>query len=243
MKTLNFSKRVAKEILRDPLTLFFGVGFPTVLIILLSVIQKNIPVSLFEIETLVPGVSIFGLSFITLFPSMLVSGDRESAFLVRLYSMPMRPLDFILGYTLPFLPISIVQTLVSYGVGMCFGLKPGINMLYALITLIPASVLFIGLGLAFGSVLNQKQAGGICGTLLTNLSAWLSGIWFDLELVGGVFKTIATLLPFYHAVELERAVFRGASFSSFFENLLVVSVYALISMLVAVILFLKQMRK
>jgi ABC-2 type transport system permease protein len=174
---------------------------------------------------------------------MLVSGDRESAFLVRLYSMPMRPLDFILGYTLPFLPISIVQTLVSYGVGMCFGLKPGINMLYALITLIPASVLFIGLGLAFGSVLNQKQAGGICGTLLTNLSAWLSGIWFDLELVGGVFKTIATLLPFYHAVELERAVFRGASFSSFFENLLVVSVYALISMLVAVILFLKQMRK
>ena len=40
-------------------------------------------------------------------------------------------------------------------------------------------------GLLFGSILTDKQVGGICGAILTNLSAWLSGTWFDLELVVG----------------------------------------------------------
>ena len=43
MKTILFAKRNMKEILRDPINLFFGLGFPLILLVLLSVINASIP--------------------------------------------------------------------------------------------------------------------------------------------------------------------------------------------------------
>ena len=242
MKTLSFAKRTLKEIYRDPLTLIFGLGFPAILILLLSAIQANIPVSLFELDSLVPGMTTFGLSFITLFSATIIAKDRESAFLTRLYASPMSAANFIFGYTLPFIPISIIQSVFCYIIGLILGMTPTINIVYSVLFVIPVSLFFIALGLLFGSILNQKQVGGICGALLTNLTAWLSGIWFDLELVGGAFKAAANALPFYHAVQLERAVFSGNG-GTILPHVLIVLIYSLIFIILAVILFLKQMRK
>ncbi len=242
MKTLTFSSRTAKEILRDPLNLAFGLGFPLILILLLTAIQANIPVSMFELEHLTPGVTVFGLSFMTLFSALLISKDRESALLQRLYTTPLTPIDFIFGYALPLLPMALLQALICYLVAFILGLKVTINVLYALVFVIPVALFYISLGLVCGSVLNSKQVGGICGALLTNLSAWLSGIWFDISLVGGVFEKIANLLPFIHAVELERAVFVG-DFVRALPHLWWVLAYALASVSLAVFLFLRQMKK
>lgn len=242
MRMLAFAKRNTKEILRDPLTVIFGLGFPLVLILLLSAIQASIPVSLFEINHLTPGITVFGLSFMSLFSAMVISRDRGTSLLSRLYTTPMKPVDFILGYTLPIIPFSLAQALICYIVAIILGLKITVNILLALLFIIPISILFIALGLLFGSILNDKQVGGICGALLTNLSAWLSGIWFDLKLVGGAFERIAYLLPFVHAVELERAVLSG-SFSDIFSHLWWVLGYALGTLALAVYLFLRQMKK
>ena len=209
MRMLTFARRNAKEILRDPLNFLFGLGFPLVLILLLSAIQASIPVSLFEIEHLTPGITVFGLSFMTLFSATLIAKDRGSALLQRLYTTPLTPLDFILGYTLPLLPFAVAQSAVCYLVAFLLGLDVTGNVLLALLFILPVAVLFIALGLLFGSILTDKQVGGVCGALLTNLSAWLSGIWFDLALVGGVFQRIAYALPFVHAVEMERAIIAG----------------------------------
>ena len=191
MRMFTFAKRCAKEILRDPLNLMFGLGFPVVLLLLLSAIQANIPVPLFEIGRLTPGITVFGLAFMSLFSSTLIARDRESALLQRLYTTPLKSSDFILGYMLPLLPIAMAQCAVCYLVAIAMGLPVTVNILYAIFMLLPVAVFYIALGLLCGSVFNVKQVGGICGALLTNLSAWLSGIWFDLELVGGVFKKVA----------------------------------------------------
>ena len=242
MRMLAFANRNAKEILRDPLTMGFGLGFPLVLILLLSAIQANIPVSLFEIEHLSPGIAVFGLSFMTLFSATLISRDRGTALLQRLYTTPMSAADFILGYTLPIIPLSVAQSIVCYIVAIILGLDISVNILLAILFIVPISFLFIALGLLFGSILNDKQVGGICGALLTNLSAWLSGTWFDLDLVGGVFKKIAYLLPFVHAAELERAVISG-NYTGIFPHILWVLGYALLATLAAVFLFLRQMKR
>lgn len=242
MRMLTFAKRNALEILRDPLNLFFGLGFPVVLILLLSIIQANIPVSLFEIDHLTPGVTVFGLSFMTMFSSVIIAKDRGSALLQRLYTTPLTPLDFILGYTLPMLPISLAQSAVCYLVALPLGLTPSVNILYALAMIIPVALLYIAMGLLFGSILTDKQAGAVCGSILTNLSAWLSGIWFDLELVGGVFKKIAYALPFVHAVEMERALIAG-DLAGIFPHLLWVLGYTVVLIALAVLLFLRQMKK
>lgn len=241
MRMLTFARRNAKEILRDPLTLFFGLGFPLVLLVLMSVIQANIPVSLFELPHLTPGVTVFGLSFMTLFSATVIAKDRGSAFLSRLYTTPLTPTDYLLGYTLPMLPIAAAQCAVCYLGAILLGLDVTVHLLSAILMIVPVSLLYLALGLLCGSILNEKQVGGICGALLTNLSAWLSGVWFDLSLVGGTFRKIADALPFVHAVELERAVLAG-NYDAIAPHLLWVLGWSLVLMAEAVFLFLRQMK-
>ena len=241
MRMLIFSKRCAKEILRDPLNLAFGIGFPLVLLLLLSAIQSSVPVPLFEIESLAPGIAVFGLSFITLFTATLVARDSESLFIDRLYTTPLTACDFLFGYMLPIVPIAIGQSALTYLAAIPLGLSPSPAIILAVIAALPTSIIYIGLGLLFGSILNVKQVGGICGALLTNLSAWLSGVWFDVSLVGGVFERIANLLPFIHAVKLGRAIISGTPGA--LESLFVVSGYGVLITALAIILFFRQMKK
>ena len=242
MRMLTLSNRNTKEILRDPLTLIFGLGFPFVLLLLLSAIQANIPVGLFEIQHLTPGITVFGLAFMSLFSATIIAKDRGSSLLQRLYTTPLTARDFILGYTLPIIPISIGQCVICYIAAIFLGLDITVNILYAVVFIIPVSILYIALGLLCGSVLNDKQVGGICGALLTNVSAWLSGVWFDLDLVGGTFKKIAYALPFVHAVEMERAILAG-DFLGIFPHLWWVLGYAAVLLVLAVLMFLRQMKK
>ena len=242
MRMLTFAKRCAKEILRDPLNLMFGLGFPIVLLLLLSAIQANIPVKLFEIESLTPGITVFGLSFLTLFSATLIAKDRESSLLQRLYTTPLKSSDYILGYMLPIIPIAIAQSVICYVIAIVLGLQITINIVYAILMIVPIAVFYVALGLLCGSVFNVKQVGGICGALLTNLSAWLSGIWFDLELLGGTFGKIANVLPFVHAVELERAMING-NFSELLPHIYPVLGYMVVVMIGAILLFLRQAKK
>ena len=242
MKLFTFAKRCTKEILRDPINLGFGLGFPLVLLLLLSAIQANIPVSLFEINTLTPGITVFGLSFMTLFSATLIAKDRESAFLQRLYTTPLSGFDFIIGYMLPILPIALGQTVICYLFAIPLGLTVSVNVIYAILGIVPVAVFNIALGLLCGSVLGVKQVGGICGALLTNLSAWLSGVWLDLNLVGGTFRKIANVLPFVHAAEMEKALC-GGDFQTAASHVLPVLLYGVLVTVVAVLCFLRQMKK
>ena len=239
MRSLTFAKRCMKEIVRDPINLCFGLGFPIVLLLLLTAIQANIPVSLFEINSLTPGIAIFGLSFMTLFSATLVSKDRESAFLQRLYTTPLRGVDFIFGYMLSILPIAVCQVTICYLVAIPLGLTVTVNILYAIIGVIPMAVFNIALGLLCGSVLGVKQVGGICGALFTNLSAYLSGTWFDLKLIGGGFEKIANLLPFIHGVEVGRALCCG-DFDLAMKHILPVMLYCIVTVVASVVCFLKS---
>ena len=241
MRMLAFAKRCAKEILRDPINLGFGLGFPLILLLLLSSLQANIPVPLFEIDTLTPGITIFGLSFMTLFSATLIARDRESAFLQRLYTTPLTGYDFIIGYMLPVLPLAVAQAVACYLFAIPLGLTVHMNIVYAVIGIIPMAVFNIALGLLCGSIFGVKQVGGICGALLTNLSAWLSGVWFDLKLVGGAFEKIANALPFVHAVELVKALL-GGDFDAAAPHLLPVLLYSAVITLAAVLSFLRQMK-
>ena len=242
MRMLTFAKRNFKEIIRDPLNLCFLFGFPIVLLLLLSAIQANIPVSMFEIEHLAPGIVVFGLAFMTLFSATLIAKDRQSSFMHRLYTTPMKAQDFIIGYTIPLIPIAIAEGVATYIFAIILGLEISINILLSLLLLIPIALLYIGIGLLCGSIFNDKQVGGICGALLTNLSAWFSGIWFDLELVGGTFKKISYALPFVHSVEMQRAVISG-NYTDILPHLLWVLGYALVIVFIAIYLFLRQMKK
>lgn len=240
MKTLALASRNSKEILRDQLNLAFGLGFPVALLLLLSVIQSNLPVELFAIEQLTPGIAVFGLSFVSLFSGMLIAKDRTSSFMLRLFASPLTSSNFIFAYTLPLLPMALLQVAVCFQVAFLLGLPVSMHVLLTLLVLIPGAVLFIAIGLLCGSLFTDKQVGGVCGALLTNLSAWLSGTWFDLNLVGGTFKSVANALPFAHAVNAGRAALLGNN-AAIFPDLWWVIGYAFAVLAVAILVFQKKM--
>ncbi len=242
MKMLTFARRNAREILRDPLNIAFSLGFPLVLLLLLTAIQSNIPVSLFELSHIAPGITVFGLSFMTLFSATLLAKDRESALLDRLYTTPMKASDFILGYMLPILPIAMGQCILCFLLAILLGLEITVSIIYCILLIIPISFFYIATGLLCGSLLSVKQVGGICGALFTNVSAFLSGIWFDLDLVGGVFRKIAYALPFVHGVQLQREALTG-NWEAAFPHLVWVLSYGVIFTVLSIFLFLRQMKK
>ena len=143
---------------------------------------------------------------------------------------------------LPLLPIALGQTAVCYLFAIPLGLTVNIQILYAIVGIIPMAIFNIALGLLCGSIFGVKQVGGICGALLTNLSAWLSGVWFDLKLVGGFFEKIANALPFVHAAEMEKAIFT-CDFELAATHALPVLLYSAVITALAVFCFLRQMKR
>lgn len=242
MKMLTFAKRCAKEILRDPVNLCFGLGFPLVLLYLLTAIQANVPVTIYDINTLTPGITVFGLSFLTLFSATLIAKDRESALLQRLYTTPLTAWDFIAGYMLPLLPMALIQALLCYIFAVPLGLDIGVNTVFAIAGIVPVALFNISLGLLCGSLMGVKQVGGVCGAMLTNLSAWLSGVWFDLELAGGVFEKIAKVLPFFHGAQFEKCLFSG-SFEAAAHHIIPLLLYGTVTMAFAIYCFMRQMNR
>lgn len=240
MRLLAFTSRNTKEILRDAITLCFGLGFPLVMLLLFYAINKNIPaeahMTMFEMPSIAPGISVFGLSFMALFTGQLIAKDKTTSFTLRLFTSPLTSSEFILGYTLPLIPMAIVQSAICYIVAIILGLKISVNLLLAIVVNIPIAIVFIALGLLLGTVLNEKAVGGICGALLTNLCAWFSNIWFDISLVGGLFEKIANYLPFVHAVNAAKFAIRG-NYGEIMPQLVWVMVYAVVLLAVAIAVF------
>jgi ABC-2 type transport system permease protein len=227
--------------LRDKLTLGLGIGFPVLLFLLLTLLQSNLPVELFTAERLTPGIATFGFSFISLFSALIVAKDRDSSLMLRLQTSPLRDWEYMVGYTAPLLPMAFAQCVILFGVACLFGLHADAKVLLAMVVLIPAAILYIAIGLLCGTLLNDKQIGGLCGALLTNVSAWLSGTWFDLDLVGGVLKKIAECLPFCHSVNAGRYALQGA-YAKIVPELIWVIGYAAVLLIAAVVVWAVKMR-
>lgn len=244
MRTFLFAKRNTKEILRDHVNLFFSLGFPIVLLVLLSIINSAIPAeaknTLFEIDNLAPGLAMFGSVFMALFAGMLLSKDRTSSFLMRLFTSPMTATDFILGYTLPMIFMTTAQASITLLLSGAFGLDINIYIICGVIMTALTSLLFVGTGLFFGSIFNDKAVSGICGALLTNIAGWLSGVFIPIDIIGGTFKKITNILPFYHSVETIRMSLTG-DFNHLLPHLLIVTAYTVVIFALAIIVFNRKM--
>jgi ABC-2 type transport system permease protein len=240
MKTLFFSSRNWKEILRDPLSLVFCVGVPLVMMIIFSFMQRNMPIEVYTIKNLAPGLAVFSFAFISLFSGMLIAKDRTSSFLTRLFTSPMTSTNFIVGYSLPLLPLAFLQTVVCFVTALFFGLPLSFNLIISILLLIPAAMMFIGFGLLLGCIFNDKQVGGIASILIM-LVSFMGGMWFDLNLMGGAYKTVANLLPFSHAVEVAKAPLAG-NYDGLLIHLLWTIVYAVLVFVLAIFTFKGKMQ-
>lgn len=245
-----FANRNLKELLRDPLSYIFCLGFPLIMLVVMTLVDSSIPaeanMTIFKIGNLGPGIAVFGLAFVMLFTCLNVSKDRSGSFLVRLYASPMRSSDFILGYILPAFVLTLVQMLITFVCAIIIGAITGTSLnilgcLIAIIALIPLAVLFISFGLLFGTLFSEKASPGLC-SIIISLSAFLGGIWFDCEATGGVMLDICNALPFFHGTRAARAAVAMNFSGDFWIDIAVTAGYALVVTIASILLFKRKMR-
>ena len=235
-----FAGRVALEIIRDPLSYIFALGFPLIMLLIMTVVNSSIPpeaeMTLFETASLVPGIAVFGLTFMSLFTAILVSADRNEGFRVRLSVSPLRSGELVAGYILPIILLSIVQSMIAFAAGLLTGAVQGEtvsigNALFSIVVLIPADIMFAALGYIIGFVFSVKSAPAAASIVIT-ASSLLGGIWMDADSLGGVWLDFCRALPFYHAVKSGRLAYAGTA-DGLLLSLSVTGLYALLISVIA----------
>lgn len=239
MRALNFSKRNFKEIIRDPLSIIFIIFLPLFLLFIFP--QFNIPNDMFKIENFTPGIVVFGFTFITLFTSTLISKDRGTSLLSRLYASPMKPSEYIFGYSLSVLPIVLIQNVIFFITAIFFGLDFNVNIIFAVLASIPISLIFISLGILIGSLVSDKAAPGV-SSILVQLVVFTSGMYFPADMLGTIFKKICYILPFSRCIDIIREILNGG-YNNILPNSIVLLIYIIITTLLAAIVFKRKMVK
>ena len=250
MKSMVFAGRVGREIRRDPLSYIFCLGFPLVMLLIMSVVDASIPpqanMTVFHLENLAPGIAYFGLTFVMLFTGIQVSKDRTTALLLRLYASPMKASDYVIGYTMPVLVLGLVQMAVCFAAAYLIGAVNGTplplsGIALSMVLLIPSLFMFAGIGILFGSAVSEKAAPGVC-SIIISAAGMLGGIWMDIKGIGGVLRKVAEALPFYHGVALSRLPF-GEEWEELGVHLLWTLLSGLLFYALAVLVFTSRMKK
>ncbi len=253
MRSIVFAKRNFIELSRDVLGYIFCIAFPIVMLIVMSVVNESIPkqagMTIFRIDNLAGGVIIFGQTFIMLFTAIQVTNDRSSSFLMRLFSSPMKGKDFTLGYILPMLLVSVIQSMVTFIAALIIAKIVGYDLNIAglglaVITTLPSAMMFIAIGLIFGSILNEKSAPGVC-SVIVSAGTFLGGVFFDAEGVGGGIYKVCKCLPFIYCTRVARTCISlnfNEAFDRFWLPLIVTMGSALVMTVIGICVFSRQMK-
>lgn len=211
-KALLFTKRNLIEMMRDPMVYIFCVGFPLVMMLLFSIINHYLSQSqiIFELNSLVPGLLMFSYTFLMLMTGLLISKDRTTSFLKRLYTSPLKGYQYIIGYFIPFLCVGIGQDIITISGAYIISLIMGQsftnfgNVILLCIEMIPMMIFSIFLGITFGLILNDKAAPGVT-SIFISAAGILGGAWMPVDTMGG-FENFVSYLPFYPSVYLGRII-------------------------------------
>ena len=237
MRSISFAKRNIKELIRDPLSIIFSIILPLFLLVIFQ--QFKIPNDVYKLENFTPGIIIFSFAFLTLFVATLVANDRESSLLSRLFSSPMKPIEYIIGYSLAILPIVIIQGVLFYTVAIFLGMDFSISIISSILVSIPISILFIFLGILIGSITTAKSSSGL-GSIVVQLVAFTSGMYFSSDIVGKTFDTICKILPFSRALDIVKGVLSN-NYINIISNSIISSIYIIGVTVITIYIFKKKM--
>lgn len=239
-RILTLTKRNIKEIIRDPLSLVFIIGLPLVMEVLFYFLFHNLT-SQFEMKYLAPGIVVFSQAFLSLFIGLLISLDRSTSFLTRLFVSKTKSYEFIISYALSLIPLVLVQSILFFVIGGL--LDPSIfkiSMIYSILLSLFTSLLFLGLGILFGSLCNERSIGGVSSVIISAHSL-LSGMWFPNEGLDNNMIKIMNVLPFKNAVCLIQKSLNGIN--DLLRPFIIVLLYSLIIFILAIIIYKKKMKE
>lgn len=236
--------RNLREMVRDPVSLSFMLGLPLIMLVLFWALFHKLTAQ-FEMRYLAPGIVVFGQTFLALFSGILISMDRATSFLTRLYTTPTHAAEFILGYVCALLPVGAAQSVLFFAVACVIDhalFTP--RLLLGVAASLVTGLLFIGFGILFGTVCNEKSVGGVSSVLVMGQSV-LSGMWFPLEGISAGFLTAMNCLPFRNGTLLLQHLVNGAEdvAADILRPLGVLAAYTVCVFVISVLVYARAMRR
>ena len=239
MRFIELAKRNLREVWRDPISLGLTVGLPVLMLLVLQALGGVD--EFFKPTSLTPGIALFGFVMLMFSAAMTLSRDRETALFERLLTTPLRPNDFATAYSLPYLPVAILQTIALFAIGAFLGLEIEGSIVLVSFVLLVMAVQYIALGMICGTLFTLKQVPFAYMVIL--LLTIFGGAWMDIETIGGIFKTVGDLVPFAHALDAIRDVMlEGADFAAIAGDVYWVLGYTVAIAGLAVVVFRRQMQ-
>jgi ABC-2 type transport system permease protein len=237
MRSLELAKRNFKEVWRDRTQMAFLLGMPLAFMLVFGFALGE-----GAINHIGPGGIVFALLILMPASATIMARDKEKGMMARLLTTPTKPWDFILGYSLPFIPILIVQIAILIGLGYLLGLRIEGNFALALLIFFLMGVSGIGLGMILGSFIKQEGHASIAWVLIIPM-ALISGAWGDFGGMPAFMDAIGKAFPSTYAIDSAIPVILGtAGFSDVTTELIALVGFAVGLFAVGALLFRVRMR-
>jgi ABC-2 type transport system permease protein len=190
-----------------------------------------------------PGIIIFGLLILIPTSARTMVRDKERGFLSRLLTTPTTPVDFLLGYSLCLVAITIAQIIIFVAAAWGLGMDIVGSLWLAFLIFFLTGLSSIGVGMVVASLSkSENQAEPLCWLISMPL-AMLSGCWFSIEMMPSYLRTVAYAFPYAHSIDASRGVLiRGVGLEATSNDLLFLIGWAVVIFLLGVILFRRSMR-
>lgn len=182
---------------------------------------------------LIPGLIAFILMITAVVSTSLsVVREKERGTMEQITVSPVKPLELILGKTIPFVLISLAATvailLASY---LLFGVAvKGSFLLLFLVTLVFV-IACLGLGLLISTVAETQQVAFMIAVLVSMLPTFtLSGFVFPIRNMPMTIQVVTYLIPArYFLVALRGIMLKGIGITAFWNQILFLVAFAILT--------------
>lgn len=174
-----------------------------------------------------------------IFTALSVTREVERGTMESLLSMPISPLEIMVGKIIPYIMVGFTQAALIIGFGV---LLFGVPILGSLLLLALLSTLFIATNLSIGysfSTVAQNQLQAIQMTFMFFLpNILLSGFMFPFAGMPGWAQWIGEALPLTHYLRIVRSIMlKGAGFGELQYDVFALFILMLVAMTIAVTRF------
>lgn len=187
---------------------------------------------------LVPGLLAFILMITSVVATALaVVREKERGTMECLRATPLRPLELVLGKTVPYLFLGLLATALALLVAhVLFGVPVRGSLAWLLVITVLFLLGGLGWGLLISTVADTQQVAfqmGLLSTLLPTLL--LSGFIFPISSMPPTIQLVTTLVPArYFLVALRGIILKASSFAVWWDQALALGTFAVVVLAVAV---------
>ncbi len=183
---------------------------------------------------LVPGLIAFILTITAVISTSLsVVREWEMGTVEQIIVSPAKPVELILGKTIPSTVIAVIATITILLAGyLLFGVEIKGSYLWLSVVSLIFLIGSLGLGLLISTVAGTQQVAFMVAVIATMLPTFiLSGFVFPIRNMPGVIQAITYLIPArYFLVALRSIILKGVGPSAFWDQFLCLIAYAVLTL-------------